>query len=466
MPLDPTISLQGKPVAIETPDITKTFLTLGQLRYLNAEAARTQAQAQAAQAAEARTQGLFTQQTAAGQLLSDLRSGGPAPAAAPGSPTPGLPPPATTGSAPVSPAQQPQPVDPLSPEGQAAIYRVAPNAGGEIIKGLYEFQGQKLAQQKQAFEDASAKIGVVRQLIGATTDQQSLDMNLGLLKQAGIDVSKIPPQWTPDLPVKIGETGRTAQQRIEEAQKNFEQQTQRLQAQAATQQAKTAQQLADRGYPLGTGYGQDPGAPPPRIIGPQGNATQAPISPEGMALKNGYTQRFETGSQDFKASTAAYNEVVPALKQETNTGDLVALRAFSKLSLPSQAVRGAGSNAPLGNIMELVEGEITRLATDKGATIAAPLRKKLLETAKVLHAQQIDTHLQFRDQVRDEATKQLGPAAALEVAPNRITTYGSGGRAMSQETFTTYLKAHPGLTRGQAVLDLAEKGFTVRGGPQ
>lgn len=460
MPLSPEIALQGKPVQIDTPDITKTFLTLGQLKYLNAEAARTQVQAQAAQEAAAREQTKFAEKGAEGQLLSSLGTG----AVQPGPPPGGSPP---------APGPAPQaaraPMDWTSPEGQAQIRAINPHGAEETIGKLLEFKGKQL-------EQAKSKIAQVVGLVSATTDQPSLDLAHSLLRQQGIDSSTIPTQWTPDLPKYLGESGRNAQQRLEEAQKALEQQQNAQKLKTEQYAAETGRIAETKPIPAGTGYFQHPdgtwtpmapqAATPPSAPGASGGT--APLrSPQWQQVHDSQSQKFESGSQDFKASTAAYNEVVPALKQETNTGDLVALRAFSKLSLPSQAVRGAGSNAPLGNLMELVEGEITRLATDKGATIAGPLRKKLLETAKVLHAQQIDTHVQFRNQVRAETSAQLGPAAALEVAPNRITTLGSGsGKTMSQETFATYLKAHPGVTTGRAVLDLADQGWTVRGGPQ
>ena len=463
MPLDPQISLAIKPPAIETPDLSKTFLTLGQMRYLNAETARTQVQAQAAQDEAVRTQTVFGERGAAEGYLSSIGQAPPSPG--PSGPAPGA-----------GPGPGPAPggaVDLTHPTILAGIRALAPHAAEDIIKGLYERQDQAAKIKTQQLAALNTTLETGAKVMGGARDEPSYQLALGVLKELKADVSVFPPHWDPErgpaLAKAFAESTRSQQERIAQAQKDTELGSQRLQAEAAASQAKTAQQLADRGYPLGTGYGQDPSAKPPRILGPQGTATQAPISPEGMALKNGYSQRFETGSQDFKASTAAYNEVVPALNQKTNVGDLVAMRTFQKLSLPGQAVRGAGSNAALGNILEEVQGQIGRLVTDSGATIAPSLRKKMLDMAKVLHAQQIDTHLQFRDQIRTEASGQLGPAAALEVAPNRLTTLGSsGGKSMSQETFTAYLKAHPDQTRGQALLDLASgtPSYTVRGGPQ
>ena len=109
-------------------------------------------------------------------------------------------------------------------------------------------------------------------------------------------------------------------------------------------------------------------------------------------------------------------------------------------------------------------GEISRLTTDKGATIAGPLREKMAATAKKLHALHIDQHLEFRDHLRAKAKAQGFPID--EVAPNRLTTSGSGGTAISQAKFKAYLAAHPGVTRGQAILDLADNGYYVRGGPE
>src|SRR6267378_1992487 len=44
MPIDSSIALAGKPPVLPEVDFAKTYLTLGQLKYLQAEAARTEAQ--------------------------------------------------------------------------------------------------------------------------------------------------------------------------------------------------------------------------------------------------------------------------------------------------------------------------------------------------------------------------------------------------------------------------------------
>src|SRR6266487_1065237 len=67
MPVDSRIALAGQPPVIPELDWNKTFLTLGQLKYLNAEA-------QALQAKTGREQALFEGTRAGTGLLSSLRT--------------------------------------------------------------------------------------------------------------------------------------------------------------------------------------------------------------------------------------------------------------------------------------------------------------------------------------------------------------------------------------------------------
>jgi len=159
---------------------------------------------------------------------------------------------------------------------------------------------------------------------------------------------------------------------------------------------------------------------------------------------------------------------VPLARDKTNTSDITLLRGFNKLTEPGQAIgvfAGKQTEA-LGNLPEQISGELSRLLSDKGAVIAEPLRQKIVATAKKIHALQIDQHLQPRDEIRQKATNQGLPPD--EVAPNRLTTYGSGGKAITQAKLKEYLadQRRKGHTRGQALLDLADNGYYVRGGPE
>ncbi len=499
MPVDSSIALAGKPPVLPEVDFNKTFLTLGQLKYLQSETARTEAQAALAGtqntaaladlAEKNRVRDILARQRlttlgtppplpaapGAGPLggppfdeatLAALPQGGSTPA--PGAPAGSLP----AGSpAPAAPARRP------TAALAADLYTAGPT-GIEIASKLFEHDKQALDATKQQLELGQTRLTIASNAYQGVHDQASLDFANEVIRHTtGLTDEHLVTVYDPARLKQATDLQRTAQQHLDEQFKRVEQTRQQQEADTAEFTAKTGRIEGTKPIPAGTGYFQHPdgtwtpmapqAATPPGVPGASGGT--APLrSPQWQQVHDAQSQKFEAGSQEFKAQTAAYNEVVPALAQKTNTGDLVALRAFSKLSLSGQAVRGAGGTDSLGNIMEEVEGQIRRLATDSGATIAESLRKKLLASAKVLHAQQIETHLQFRDQVRAEATQQLGPAAALEVAPNRLTTLGSGGKSMSQATFDAYVKAHPGLTRGQAVLDLASgtPSFYVRGGPQ
>jgi len=491
MPIDSSIALAGKPPVLPEVDWNKTFQTLSQMRSYNATARAKEEEA-------ARTQTLFDETGAGRQLLSSLGTVPASPAApAPAQggppfdeatlaalPQGGSMPPPTAPQAAAAPAARRRSI--LDPDVQAEMYHIAPHAADDLLKtGLATHTATLEAQQKlyesvarsiptgdeagyQAWRTMAATV-LPPEMAAHLPDHDPGPAGVAQMQRNAQDLGT---QFKQQIDASTAESARisaqaTAKQADTAAQRlPIEQQ----QAETAAAQAKTAQQLADRGYPLGTGYGQDPNAKPPRILGPQGTATQAPISPEGMALKNGYTQRFETGSQDFKAATAAYNEAVPALKLGTNAGDQAALNAMRKLNLPDQAVRLSGSPTPIGNLSEVIKGELSRLFSQPGTTIAPELRKKFQELINVVHAQQIDTHIQFRNQIRAEATGQLGPAAALEVAPNRLTTLGSGNadKVLTQAQFQEILthERTKGKTLGTVYLDLADKGYTVRGGPQ
>src|SRR2546426_11784929 len=168
MPVDSRIALAGQPPVIPELDWNKTFLTLGQLKYLNAEA-------QALQAKTGREQALFEGTRAGTGLLSSLRTPA-APAPVPpgvqaGSP-PGGPPfdEATLAALPqggstpppgpalptaaTAPAPGPRPgaparrLDILDPDVQAELYRIGGPAAPALLKEALEAKtaGLKYAQ--------------------------------------------------------------------------------------------------------------------------------------------------------------------------------------------------------------------------------------------------------------------------------------------------------------------------------
>ncbi len=511
MPVEATIALAGKPPVIPELDLNKTYLTLGQLKYLSAEAARTQAQTGLVE-----TQGAEALDTLAGRRRVRLAGppGAPDPAAAgatlrslgqpqasgppfdeatlaglpAGGSTP--PPPATPapGAAAAPPAAGPAPggapaaFDPY--QRAAAMMQADPYEGAVPAKALLELTGKDLDIKKVQLEKASSALVLADKLWGAVTDQASHQRAREELKDATGSYGQIPETYTPEGTAQFRQQMRTAEERVAEALKKTEldinahhAESTRITAEAGAarvpieqQQADTAARLAKRPYTLGTGYGLDADVPPPKMVGPQPGASGAPRSPEGLAQANALSGEFNAGSKDFEATTAAYNQTVPMLKAATNTSDLFALRGFQKLSEAGQAIGvfGGKQTEALGNLAEQIRGEISRLSTDKGATIAPTLRAKMQATAKDFYAGQIDQHLQFRDEMRQKAKDRGVPPD--EVAPNRLTTYGSGntGKVLTQAKFKEILAGEQakGKTRGAVLLDLADKGYHVRGGPE
>ncbi len=321
-------------------------------------------------------------------------------------------------------------------------------------------------------------------------DQASLERaNALIAKVTGRPIDHLPTVYGPAAVAQIAALQRGAQARLDQANKEVDQRLAdhkakseritaeaeqakvgplRTQAEAAASQAETNRRLQERPYTMGPGYGLDPRSPQPKTLGPSGQATQAPRSPEGQAAYNTLSSEFNAGSEKFGEATEAYNRLVPLAKDKTNTSDRAILQAFVKLTDPGQVVGAsfARETAGLGTLRQQAESELNRLFRDDKGTMAEDLRANFVKTAKKIHALQIDQHLQLRDEIRHKATNQGLPLD--EVAPNRLTTYGSGGKAITQQKLKEYLAAHPGVTRGQAILDLADgkTSYYVRGGPE
>lgn len=471
MPLDPSISLQVKPPVIDTPDMSKTFLTLSQMKYLNAETARTQVQAQAAQETAAREQAKFAEKGAEGQLLSSLSGGSPG-VTTPAPPAMGLPQPASTASAPPGPPQPP--MDWTSPEGQAMIRRVNPHGADETITKLVELRGKQLDQQKLALETTSTKIGLVQRLVGGSTDQQSYDLNIGLLKHAGIDTTTFPPQWTPDLPRKVGEGARTEQQRIEQAQKNTELATQRLQAGALERQAGAAETTAAHKQPIptATGFGTfNPvtgtweRATTPAPAGGSEPLTAPAQAERAQSLNSGWMNAPQ--NQQFLQTKQAHTDLQTAKKLETGVGDMAVVSAYNRVLDPS------GGSSParveeilkLGTLTQQAQRELKRLFSS-GEQLSPTVRQEIVTAAEGAYKTRVAQHQQHRGYMLD-MSRELGVTKPETVIPDlstETTAAGPPGRTISLSELDALMQ-HPqaqGKTRAQVVSDLASKGIRVR----
>src|SRR5260221_4822018 len=114
MPVEATIALAGKPPVIPELDLNKTYLTLGQLKYLQAEGARTQAQTGLLQ-----TQGAEALATLAGRQRVRLLS------------QPGVPPASAPAGQPLTSLRQPQPGGP--PFDEATLAALPPGGSTPAV---------------------------------------------------------------------------------------------------------------------------------------------------------------------------------------------------------------------------------------------------------------------------------------------------------------------------------------------
>ncbi len=494
------IPLAGKPPVLPEFDPNKLFLTLGQLKYLNAETARTEAQAalagtqgQAAQAAFAeqeRVRAILARGTPQpGQRLTTLGAPAPPPpqpgavplggppvdeatlAALPqggsttAAPAPGGPPP--PGSPPESAAPAPQRRSRAQLEEELLA---AGPSGIDAIKGLYANDETGLKNDKQALETRQARMTIVSNAFKDTTDQPSWDRALALIEHlTGQPTAHLPQVFSPEAKAQVANIGRSVQQEIEQANKVIDQKLAEKQAETARITAQTGRIEATKPLPAGTGYFQHPdGTWTP--MAPQAGAPGALRSPQGQAQLDALKTTYNSGSETFEAGTAAYNSVMANKDAHTNASDQVLIKAFQKVAEPGQAIGVAFAHdiSGLGTLKEQIGSAYNTLLTDTGGTLEAGLRTKIVDAVRRTHAVQIDQHLQRRDETRQQARNQGLPPD--EAAPNRLTTYGSGNRdkVLTQAQFQEILThaRSQGKTRGEVLLDLADKGYSVRGGPQ
>src|SRR6267378_3072233 len=216
MPIDSSIALAGKPPVLPEVDFAKTYLTLGQLKYLQAEAARTEAQtgllatqgqaAQADLAASNRLRAVDPTGTIASlrtapqpppggpptdtPTLAALPQGGQTPA--PGAPT--GPPPA--GSPPQGAAPAPPPVSTMD---LARQYLAAdPIKGAEVASKLFEHDKQALDATKTQLELGQTRLTIASNAYQGVHDQPSLDFaNQTIMHVTGLTADHLVQVYDP-----------------------------------------------------------------------------------------------------------------------------------------------------------------------------------------------------------------------------------------------------------------------------
>ena len=485
--LNPTIALSGRPIEIPQLDIAKTFLTLGQLKFLAANARQVEATAAGTEAtnlARQRLRDLNTPQPL--RPAGDLQQ--PRVVAAPGLPQPG-----TTSSTPAivtgptvddamqaegtaapapstsSAAQAPVPglTGPQYALARARAYLEAdPIEGIPVAKAYLDHFSTHLDQQRATVENAASRVAFAAARFGSAKNEQLWQGALADMQQFG-PIDHLPQHYSPENATTMLDMFRDANTRIAQSNKQIEQEQTKFANETARLLAQTEEAKLNIPITLGTGYAQRPGARPYTTVGPQAPLTGAPHSPLGVAQANVLSGEFTAGTQEFQGAVAAYNMVMAQKDAHTNAADKVLIKAFEKIAEPGQALQQAFANdvAGLGNLREQIGSAYNKLLTDKEGVLERGLRNKIVDAVQRSHAIQIDQHLQFRDIMRKKATTY--GVDALEVAPNRLSVYGTGKHRWTTAQFQELMHRPEmaGQSQGKVLLGLANEGIHVEGGP-
>jgi hypothetical protein len=261
MPLEPLISLQGKPVQIEHPKATDLFKTLAQMRYLGAEA-------QAAEQEAARKQALFDETAAAGHYLSSLGKGSAPTPTAP--PQPGVtggppfsdadlrglqqgestPPPGTP--VPAGPAQgvpgQPPAAPPrpslLDATVRAAIYQRAPHAAADFIKSGLDIESLTTKAQTDQLELGAKFLEHAGRTLALVHDPPSYEAwKLSMaphIPQALL--AQLPATFSPDLVTRLQQSTQAVADQVEHKLKQQRVANETMNAESQRISAETGQQ--------------------------------------------------------------------------------------------------------------------------------------------------------------------------------------------------------------------------------
>jgi hypothetical protein len=510
MPVEATIALAGKPPVIPELDVNKTFLTLGQLKYLSANALKVEAETGLAREEGARKQTVFQGNTAAGQYLADLGRTPLAPGTPAGAPTGGPPfaaetlrplqagesTPAPTAGAPATPpARRPTIWD---PEVQAELHRIAPQTAATLIDTHQKLAIADLVGQQQHYEHSARGLALVH-------DQPSYDAwSLAFAATNPEAAARLPKDWTPELGPQLLKNAQsldtTFAQKIAEAKSVNEGITAKsgaitagaeaaklgpltTQSQAALEMARAeaaklgpeavkaqaaleaaqaqlmeAKTRRSENVYTPTTQGLPPAQPkygPPRADQAQpggggANVTTLPQAEQREAMKNAfYTSQPVV---KFLNSKTAYDDVRTMDQKKTGAGDIVGITGFNKLIDPTVSVQPSQVSEikNLGTFSERAQREFARFFAT-GEALSPSVRKEVSDAATQVYHDQAKAHSAL---VRREraAAERNGHADVHLIYPD----YGRDDRTARQEKRAGTPPAAaspttPGATQGRVV---------------
>jgi hypothetical protein len=470
MPVDSHIALAGKPPVIEPVDFAKTFLTLGQLKYLGAQAQKVQAEAALAQ-----THGAEALATLAGRQRVRAVSGG-APAGLPltslRTPQPGGPPfdaatlgalpqggstgampetpepsapaaPPAAGSPPGTPAAAPASAARPDPYQRAMAFLEAdPFEGAAPAAKILELAGKDLERQKEALALDASMMAFASNVYAGVTDQASLERGNGLIAHVtGRDISHLPTVYSPAAMTQIAELQRSAQQRIDQRNKEVEQAIAQHKAQSEAVLAEAARTSSHHKLPQQTSTG---GATFDPVTGawtlattPTPSGGQTPITTLAQAerakeLNSGWMNSQQ--NQLFLQTKQAVTDLQAAAKLETGPGDMAVVSNYNRVIAPgtSGAPGKIEDVAQLGTLSQQAQRELQRLFTS-GTLLSPTVRQEIVSVTLKTYANRVAQHQQIRGYMLDMA-KDLGVRNPETVIPDlsTATPAPSGARTVTR----------------------------------
>ncbi len=439
MPVDSSIALAGKPPVLPEFDMAKTFLTLGQLKYLQSETLRTEAQAALAGTQGQAAAAVFAEQQHVRDILAGrtpearrLATIGTPPQPQPGAVAMGGPPvdavtqaalpqggstmaaPAPGGAPP--PGSPPASAAPPPRRSRAQMLEelgTAGTTGNEAIKSIYANDEQALKNDKQALETRLQRANIAANMFKDANGQADWDRTLAYIEHVtGQPTDHLPQVFSPEAKAQMANAGRSVQQDIESKQKDVEQ---RILQQEADTRAATEARMNRKDIPVPMAQG-----PPKRFreFGPdtpdeQGTPTE-PDDP-GMTLEQGQQRASHEGALhgEFRNETEQYDRIRNGLAlvrnaQEVNpkdprATDQVLLNGFAELI-------GGASNPRLTTVLNPEQrnslmGRLEQYRDQllKGASLSPGQRADILKASEDVAKTQIANYDKIKDNYRTRA---------------------------------------------------------------
>lgn len=431
MPVDASIALAGKPPVLPELDLNKTFLTLGQLKYLAAQTAVAQtagADAAATLAAKQRVRGVPLAADAGAPLAS---IGQPAPGGMPGAGAPVLPtdttaPPASGANAPSVPAQSPQQRTPAETATLArALIAADPFEGAKAAKDLMDLDTLKLTNAGTQLAQLGKHAEIGANLAKDIKDQAGLDRARLILGHiTGGQVEHLPTVYSPDAVAQLANMTRSAQQKIEEGQKTLDQAI-------AAHTAETQRILASTGAAAETRLGAEVFATPMAEGGPAttkrfgGGTTQ--VGGIGPTLEQANARAgHEAGlAGQFREATKDYDTIRDAMTmirsapdanpKDPRASDQVLVAGFAKLVRGAPQLNPEQRNSLLGTVQQYAD------TLAKGATLDAGQRRSIFQSSEHLAQLSERNYNAIRDHYRTRA-RGLPNVRPEVIAPDFLST--------------------------------------------